>query len=98
MQWILRHFFQVSLEHPCSRLAYPVQHSSLAAKVNYTGLDAIVYLSLLNNIILLPYMYQKAAKVLLTIPKRYKQIRRFEQRPFVGGPLLETSNLFVSLR
>ena len=28
-----------------------------------------------------------------SLPKRYKQIRRFEQRPFV-----ETSNLFVSLR
>ncbi len=40
-----------------------------------------------------------------SIPKRYKQIRRFEQRPFVGatlipdeGPLLETWNLFLSLR
>ncbi len=38
-----------------------------------------------------------------SLPKLYKQIRRFEQRPFVGlipdeGSLLETSNLFVSLR
>ena len=38
-----------------------------------------------------------------SLPKRYKQIRRFEQRPFVTlipdeWPLLETSNLFLSLR
>ena len=44
---------------------------------------------------------------LYSLPKRYKQIRRFKQRPFVGkghtlipdgGSLLETSNLFVSFR
>ena len=45
---------------------------------------------------------QAKQKVAMT-HARYEQIRRFEQRPFVGnysvfdeGPLFETSNLFVS--
>jgi hypothetical protein len=38
-----------------------------------------------------------------SLPKRYNKIQSFEQRPTKGlnsdeGPLLETSNLFVSFR
>ena len=46
----------------------------------------------------------KTQQKFYSLPKRYKQIRRFEQRPFVGptpipdeGPLLETSNLLYRL-